>query len=130
MTQQHWTSYRSLFRFTGIIYRLDSRTKLPGPVKVEKIIIFIFIFVLLCVPCWILEPVFNSLFHVNWWIEDVTFSFGLTLLFTNFDPAGKFLPFYVLDIIKFYCLPKRHRIGSPYKPDGKKKENGKFYILD
>lgn len=130
MTKQYWTSYRSLFRFTGTIHRIDSRTRLPGPVKVDTIIIFIFMCALLYIPCWLLGPVLKAGFHVDVWFADLAFAGATTYFFTNFDPAGKFLPFYILDIIQFYCLPKKHRVGSPFKPDRGKRENGEFFLLD
>lgn len=130
MAKQYWISYRSLFRFAGTIHRIDSRTRLPGPLKVDTIIIFLFMLVLLYIPCWLLAPVFKAGFHVSTWFADIAFSIGATCFFTNFDPAGKFLPFYVLDIIQFYCLPKRHRVGSPFRPDRRKREDGQFFMLD
>ena len=130
MTKQYWTSYRSLFRFVGTIHRIDTRTKLPGPVRVDTIIIFFFMLALLFLPCLALEPILKAVFHVDKWFADFAFSVGATYFFTNFDPAGKFLPFYILDIIQFYCMPKKHRVGSPFRPDRSKRENGELFLID
>ena len=127
---QYWTSYRSLFRFTGTMYRLDPRTRFPAPVRLDVLAIFAFMLVILYVPCWVLEPLTLRVFHVGKGFSDFAFSVAAAYFFANFDPAGKFLPFFVLDVILFYLGPKKHRVGTDYRPDRSRREDCEVFVLD
>lgn len=130
MADQHWTSYRSLFRFAGVMYRLGSDLQLPVPLRIESAVVFAFLFALLYVPCWALEPVFVKLLGVGRWVVDFAASAALAHFFSNFDPAGKFLPVYVWDVMAFYLGPKKHRVGAEYRPDKGKREGCEVFVLD
>lgn len=130
MAAQFWTSYRSLFRFGGVIYRLGRDGKLPVPVRLESFLVFLFLFAMLYVPCWLLAPLFLKTLGVGKGFVALVAAAALTHSFSNFDPAGKFLPFYIWDIVEFYILPKKHRVGAEFRPDRKKREDCRVFLLD
>ena len=130
MSSQGWTSYRSLFRFSGVIYRLGRDGRLPAPLRVDSVVVFLFLCAVLYVPCWLLEPLFAKTLGIGKNFATIVAALAFTHTLSNTDPAGKFLPLYVLDILTFYAAPKKHRIGADFKPDRKQREECPVFLLE
>lgn len=124
-----WFSYRSLFRFSPVLYRMGADARLPVPVKIETVVVFLFLAVMFYPLCWLLEPLTVRLLHMGKWMVDIIVAGTVAWAFTGVDPAGKFLPVYIWDIIAF-CTKRRQRVGSALPVERRRIENSRVTMLD
>lgn len=115
------SSYKTLFRVRPVLYRFGD-IPLPIPISLEALFVFVISFLALYPICTILEPV-TQLFHLNNLIADMVFSGIITYYTKDIDPAGKFLPVYIYDILT-HMTKERHRIWLGGNLDN---ERGKTY---
>jgi len=117
------SSYKHLFRVRPVLYRFGD-IPLPIPIKLESLIVFIFFFLTLYPVCAFIEPLTQVFLKLNALIMDAIFSGLITYYSQNVDPAGKFLPVYIYDILSHFARNRRMWLGGPLgRSEGKIYEN-------
>jgi hypothetical protein len=111
------TSYKVLFRVRPVLYRFGD-VPLPIPVRLESLIVFAAAFVLLYPLCVLAEPVTRAVLHFNRLVSDAVFSGLIAYYSQNVDPAGKFLPVYIYDIMSHFIKSRRMWLGGPIESKG------------
>lgn len=121
-----YTSYKTLFRVRPVLYRFGD-VPLPIPIRLESLVVFAGSFIILYPICELVEPITRAVLHVNSLITNAVFSGIIAYYAQNVDPAGKFLPVFIYDILLHFIKNKRVWLGGSMEST-KSKINDNFVI--